>query len=99
MSALIYKRYGFHIIRAHNGYIVHNTRKPWVEGHTHLYSYKSAIDAIYFVANCEVPQKGGLYYLTSLQRLTRNCQYTQLLEERKDEIKKQYPQGGGEYKA
>lgn len=66
-------------------YIVHNTKKEFSKGHTHINNYNTAM-YIAFLANYEkIPKKRHLshYLIESIVRLSTNRKYI-------DQIKKLY---------
>lgn len=81
-----YERFGYVVFKARQGWVAYNTNKKFEDGHTHLCSFESARDAIKFCMEGRVPMKADVYYLTSLQRLTKDNEYYDKLEERKKDI-------------
>lgn len=86
MGPVLYRKWGYIIFKARRGFVVYNTSKQFENGHTHLNNFQSCKDAIGFCVECRVPLKAGLYYLTSLQRITKNKLYWKALEDRKQEL-------------
>lgn len=60
-----------------DNFIVHNTRKDFSIGHTHLNSYKTAKYIAYLVANNKIPKKRHLsdYLYQSVIRVSSNKNY------------------------
>lgn len=82
MGRTRYEKYGYIVFKSRTGWVAYNTNKQFEEGHTHLCSLQSAKDAIRFCIEGRVPMKADVYYLTSLQRLTKNTNYYNRLQER-----------------
>lgn len=82
MGRTRYSKYGYIVFKARHGWVAYNTMKPFEQGHTHLCSLQSAKDAVRFCWECRVPMKADVYYLISLQRLTKNTDYYSRLQER-----------------
>ena len=93
MSRQVYEKAGFIIFRCGKGYIVHNTKKTFQKGHSHLRGFKPCKDAIFFTTNNKIPKRTNFYYLRTLQRLSTDAKYTnkieQLIQTRKQKSKKQ----------
>lgn len=64
-----------------DAYIVHNTRKEFKDGHTHLYNFKTAKFIIDLCLHKRIPHDLCLYHLESLRRLSDDKEYTRKLEE------------------
>lgn len=86
MGRTRYEKYGYIVFKARRGWVAYNTAKPFEEGHTHLSSLQSAKDAIRFCLEKRVPLKAGVYYLISLQRLTKSEEYYNRLQARIEEV-------------
>lgn len=58
-------------------FIVHNTRKEFSEGHSHINNYKTAKYIAYLAAYKKIPKKGHLskYLIESLERLSTDKKY------------------------
>lgn len=61
-----------------NRYMVYNTKKKWKEGHTHIGSYKQALDLVKFATKRQIPNRVNKYFLISLSRIIN-------IENKKDE--------------
>lgn len=59
------------------GYIVHNTKKEFSEGHTHINNYKTAKYIAYLAANKKLPKGYHLskYLTESIVRISDDNQY------------------------
>lgn len=86
MARTTYEKYGYIVFKARKGWVAYNTSKQFELGHTHLCSFKSAKDAVMFCLEQRVPLKADIYYLTSLQRLTKSENYYNRLQERIEEV-------------
>lgn len=87
MSRLLCSKYGFNILRSGDGYIVHNTNKPFKEGHTHLTNFQSAKDAVRFSLEHRVPMKANTYFIISLIRINKDPEYLKKLNQRLQELR------------
>lgn len=72
MGNQIYQRKEFKIYKVYNGFIVHNTRKPFKDGHTHLRSFKICKTVINSVINGNIPRRFSPYLLRSLIRVCKD---------------------------
>ena len=84
MSRKIYQRKEYSIYRVRYGFIVHNTKKRFREGHTHVYNFHKAKSLIDLAINMKVPQKADKWEIESLVRISKNVEY---IEKLKKEIK------------
>lgn len=83
---IVYKIGPFIVFKGRRSYVVYNTSKEFQQGHTHLYKLKSAKSAARIANNKKVPTRSGLYFLTSLQRISNDKEYIERLENKKQEI-------------
>lgn len=64
------------------GYIVHNLRKPFDSGHTHINSYKTSKYVAYMALYKKVPKrKISAYLIQSIIRISTDKDYIRTLEE------------------
>lgn len=73
----IYKKGGFSIYKASggHGYIVHNTRKEFQDGHTHINNFKTAEYIVNLCIHRSIPKGKSKYIFISLARITDNRKY------------------------
>lgn len=83
---IVYRCGSIIVFKGHRTYVVYNTRKEFDTGHTHLYKLKSAKSAARIASKKKVPTRSGLYFLTSLQRISDDKDYIERLERKKREI-------------
>ncbi|PXV88461.1 hypothetical protein C8E03_108188 [Lachnotalea glycerini] len=69
---MIYSKFGFNIYRSCDGYIVHNTKKEFKYGHTHLDSFNTAKYIIDMVHYERIPGHLSIYLLISLSRVSND---------------------------
>ena len=71
----------------HNHFIVHNTRKKFSEGHTHIDNFNSAKYISYLALYKKIPQKRrlSLYLIESVIRLSTDKEYIESMYELKRE--------------
>ena len=66
-----------------NGYIIHNTHKPFEEGHTHLNNFDTAKYIIKLAHHKTVPKHLSIYLIDSLIRISNDEFYIRQLNELK----------------
>lgn len=72
----IYRNKSYNIYRAgKNQYIVHNTHKPFKEGHTHINNYNTAKMIIKLSITKTIPVHLSKYLLESLVRISTDPNY------------------------
>jgi hypothetical protein len=76
MSHQIYRNRQFKIYETLEGYIVHNSDKPFDYGHTHIKRFDTAKYLIYLSIHKIVPKKLPNYLMVSLIRLSNDFEYT-----------------------
>jgi hypothetical protein len=62
-----------------NGYIIHNTHKPFDNGHTHLNNYDTARYLIKLAYHHIVPKHLSVYLIDSLIRISNDEDYIRKL--------------------
>lgn len=89
----VYKKAYFNLYQFDNEYIIHNTRKEFQEGHTHIKNYKTAVFIIDLALHKSIPHHLYPYLLESLRRITDDKEYATKIEsllEIKNNKSKQY---------
>lgn len=76
MAVKIYSKDKYNIYLADTGCIVHNTRKEFEAGHTHIDSYKTAKYLIDLALHKSMPHHLSRYLLISLIRITDDAEYS-----------------------
>lgn len=76
----IYSKKGFIVFRVSDGFIVHNVKKEFKEGHTHIMNYNTAKHMIDLVSHKSIPHHLSKYLLTSLIRLSDDEEYQRKVE-------------------
>lgn len=71
----IYKKKEYNIYSDKNGFIIHNTKKEFSTGHTHINNYKTATFLIDLSIHENIPKHLSKYLLESLARITENKTY------------------------
>ena len=66
-----------------NGFIIHNTRKPFEKGHTHLNNYDTSRYIIKLAYHHTVPKHLSIYLIDSLIRISNDEGYIHQLNELK----------------
>ena len=88
----------YDIYQAGNEYIIHNNRKEFSEGHTHIRNYKTAIFIVKLAIHKSMPHHLYKYFIVSLSRITDDENYkTKLLEFINNTSKKQTYANRGNY--
>lgn len=84
-SNIVYEKGEFVVIKVKSddrvGFIVHNTKKKWEEGHTHLKSFNMAKELINNVIKHKKPKTKNGYLLMSHIRVTNDESYAKFIQE------------------
>lgn len=81
MGQQVYNNRYMKIYKSKNGYIVHNSRKPFEEGHTHINKFTTAKYITKLVIKSEVPEHLSNYLIESLIRLSGDKKYKNKLKQ------------------
>lgn len=73
----VYSKNEYSIIQVSRGFVIINRRKKFLEGHTHIKTFKTAKYLIDLAIHDSMPYNLSLYLLTSLTRITENESYKQ----------------------
>ena len=76
----VYKRREFSIYAQNDSYIVHNTKKEFHEGHTHINNFNTAKYLIKMSLGKHIPYHAANYLIESLIRLSNDARYTESLK-------------------
>ena len=80
----VYENRGYIILKVKSkgrtGYIIHNTSKPFEEGHSHLKSFEMAKVIINNVIYKKKPKTSNIYLLESHIRLSNNDKYVSYIK-------------------
>lgn len=76
----IYSKREYSIYKVSTGFIVHNTKKRFQEGHTHCNNYYKAKSLIHLAINKKVPNKANKWEIESLIRITKDKKYLERLK-------------------
>lgn len=71
----IYKKSGYNIYSVSGGYIIHNTRKKFSDGHTHINNFNTAKYLIDLCIHKSIPNRKCEYFFISLSRITNDRKY------------------------
>lgn len=80
MGHQVFSKNRFKIYKSFNGYVVHNSSKPFEIGHTHIENFDTAKYLVYLSDRRIVPDKLQRYLMISLIRLSNSVDYTNKLE-------------------
>lgn len=75
MSHQIYRNRQFKIYETLEGYIVHNSNKPFEYGHTHIRKFDTAKYLVHLSVHKIVPKHLSRYLIISLIRLSEDKEY------------------------
>lgn len=76
----VYKRGPFNIYSDQSGeYIIHNTKKEFKDGHTHIREYGTAQYLVNLAYNRSIPKRRLKYFIDSLIRISDDKEYINLL--------------------
>lgn len=76
----IYQRKEYSIYKAGYGYIVHNTNKPFIDGHTHIYNYNKAKSIIDLAVRKKTPNTPKKWEIECLLRIVVDKDYIKKLK-------------------
>lgn len=77
----IYTRKEYAIYRVKNGYIIHNRKLKFDEGHTHIFKYDKAKSLIDLAVRKKLPNTPRKWEIESLMRVTNNNTYRNKLRD------------------
>lgn len=78
---IIYKRKNYNIYKvSKNQYIVHNTLKPFSNGHTHVNNYYAAKMIIHLSITKTIPDHLSKYLLESIIRISIDIEYIEKIK-------------------
>lgn len=80
MCNCVYNKYGYVVIPYKKGFIVHNTAKPFQEGHTHVYLYKEAKRIVHHAYRRTIPECYNARFIESLIRVSNNAHFIEKLK-------------------
>lgn len=86
-SKKIYQRKEYTIYQVKRGYIVHNTKKPFIDGHTHIYNYNKAKSIIDLAVRKKLPNTPKKWEIESLIRIVKDEEYKEKLRSLLEEIR------------
>lgn len=78
---VIYRKKNYNIYRVGNGFIVHNTDKPFKSGHTHISNYNAAKTIINFSYHKSIPNHLSKYLLQSIIRISTDEKYINRIQD------------------
>ena len=71
----IYQRKEYIILKASDGYIVHNTKKKFEKGHSHIRSFQKAKSIIDLCVRKKLPNRPTKWEIESLIRVSNDSEY------------------------
>lgn len=80
-SRKIYQRKEYAIYKVKRGYIIHNTKKKFEEGHTHVYNYNKAKSLIDLAVRRKLPNTPKKWEIECLLRILTDDDYISELKE------------------
>lgn len=75
----VYKKAYFNIYSNEVGYIIHNTRKEFHYGHTHIKEFSTAKYLVDLALHKSLPNRNLKYFIESLIRITDDEEYKKKL--------------------
>ena len=78
-SKKIYERKEYAIYKVKHGYIVHNTKKNFEEGHTHIHNYNKAKSIIDLAVRKKTPNTPRQWEIECLLRIVKDEKYKKKL--------------------
>ena len=79
---IVYKKHHYYIYSDTKGFIVHNTKKPFQEGHTHIKNFNTAKYLVTMSSSSKIPYHASNYIYTSLIRISTDKNYIKKLKEK-----------------
>ena len=76
----VYERKEYIILAVKKGYVVYNTEKPFIKGHSHIYGFNMAKTVIDNCIRKKIPKTRNLYLLSSHTRVSNDEKYIRLVE-------------------
>lgn len=76
----IYRKANYNVYDMGEGYIIHNIKKPFVDGHTHINNYKTCLYLINLSIHNSIPHHLNEYFLISLKRLATDEDYIEKID-------------------
>lgn len=76
----VYERKEYIILAVKKGYVVYNTEKPFIKGHSHIYGFNVAKTVIDNCIRKKMPKTRNLYLLSSHTRVSNDEKYIRLVE-------------------
>lgn len=83
----IYQRKEYVIYQVKYGYIVHNIKKHFEEGHTHIHTFNKAKSLIDLAVRKKLPNTPRKWEIESLIRIVKDEKYKEELRSLLEEIK------------
>lgn len=83
----IYQRKEYVIYQVKHGYIVHNTKKHFEEGHTHIHNYNKAKSIIDLAVRKKMPNTPRKWEIECLLRIVKDEKYKEELRSLLEAIK------------
>ena len=77
----MYSKNEYIIIQVSKGFIIVNRRKRFIEGHTHIKTFKTAKYLIDLAIHNSMPYNLSPYLLTSLTRISENETYRRKIQD------------------
>ena len=71
----VYRYAEYKIFKVGNGYVVHNTLKPFKYGHTHITDFNTAKYIVHLSKFRIIPKHLSLYLWNSLERVSTGKEY------------------------
>lgn len=82
MSVQIYQNLNFKVYKAGSGFIIHNTKKSFKNGHTHVHKYDICMIMIKLISNKKIPKNRSKYFIESLIRISDDEEYVDKIKNR-----------------
>ena len=79
---IVYRKHHYYIYSDKKEFIVHNSKKPFHEGHTHINNFNTAKYLVSMSYASKVPYHASNYIYTSLIRISTDKDYIKKLKEK-----------------
>lgn len=77
----MYKKKNYKIYSAGNEFIIHNSNKPFNDGHSHVKNFKTCVYLINLSIHKSIPHHLNTYFLVSLLRISDDKEYQRKIQE------------------
>ena len=85
---VVYKKHEFKVYAFKKSYIIHNTKKDFEIGHTHINNYNTAKYIVNLAVHKSIPNRKKEYFYESLIRISNDHRYIEKLRNEMEQFSK-----------